>query len=370
MIESGNYKCVERGYVYCNKSTACPAGTFCDERHDGMFCSEVQDNDQSVKRKLLQEFWGDDVQATCHNILLQESAGQSDFSPKVKVERPPKQFWYPQKLVAVSKAMSVMNTTLPTLLAAKVCQHLHVVSSDALREFCFQSNTNGHFAMKDRERVQQLVEEYIRRVVEKQQGVAPQGEVYEFVAEELDPCPCRERPTPVPEVEDESAGDASGEEVMEDIAEAEQAAEELTKPKEGEAPMFIPPVNEVPDEKPASASGMGSTGGAMLADDDTPAEVLESAKKEAKLTLVPTNRDSMQLSSQLDTPAHRGDTEMLNAKKPEVFMGKEGCEDNTEQAVDLDADEASAGASDAAQEVTLAQMNADTNSESLMPETE
>eukprot|EP00301_Raphidiophrys_heterophryoidea_P000217 c10111_g1_i1.p1 GENE.c10111_g1_i1~~c10111_g1_i1.p1 ORF type:complete len:1558 (-),score=413.61 c10111_g1_i1:192-4817(-) len=373
---AGVFRCIERGFAACgNASHACPKDLFCDFRNNMWMCSEEQDNDISVKEALLKKFWGEDTAAKCAaNSLIQEDAKQ-EYSPEVHVERAPAQYWFPKKLAIKSKAIKSTITSLPTILAAKVCQHLSAINSSAVADFCYVSNANGHFASKDRDRVAQLIAEYTRRICEEQICKAPVGRTYEFVAEELNPCPCRHKPTPVPLPENvspaESAGisDAVVAEKISNIAQAEQSvATPVRQTSSTGAPVvtaFVPPVHEVADEMPVTQIHIGAVGGAQPVTPDTEDQLPTTTTQNdsPKFTLVPTNRDSMQLTESIDQGAHKGDADMLESHRPETFMGKEACaEDAAEAAVDLDGDAANEmdAKADAKEEVTLslAQMNA------------
>lgn len=368
---SGNFKCLPRGYSACHNGThGCQNGLFCDERNGNAVCSAEEPNDPQVKKDLLRKFWGDDVSATCSSLLIQSEAAHSGdaFSPEVKVEKPPKQYWFPTRLAVRSKAVKATDTSLPTVLAAKICQHLPLMNSTAATEYCYLSNSNGHFLMKDRDRVKQLVDEYIRRISVEQHGMAPVGRVYEFQAEELDPCPCRERPTPAPLPPnlDVVAGsnDAAQEAIINEVAKQEQATSNSTH--------HVVVVVEVHDEKVISGAeviGGAASSGSVPLSEERPIEV-----DSVKYTLVLPNQDSMQVSQSVDQLNDASDHDMVLARRVETFMGKESCkEDGAEAAVDLDGEEANdVEGSDARDSVqtTLAQMEANRKSadNSMMPE--
>jgi hypothetical protein len=384
----GNFKCLPRGYVSCNNGThGCPAHLYCDNRNGDIICSSEEDNDIEVKKAILRKFWGDDVQSTCNSLLIQSSVSthQDSFAPEAKVERPPTQYWYPKKLVMRSKAVKATAQGLPTVLASKICQHLTIVNSSALAEICYMSNANGHFLMQERDRVKQLVDEYTRRTCARQDCAAAIGRVYEFQAEELDPCPCRERPTPVPVPVSTENLAGSNEAVIaqemavvqnaEEIANQAQANTTTTTIIDGHStevvkPLFIEPIVEVPDEKPASAVGMGSGSSGTV-----PVNAEKPAEEVVRFTLVQPTRDAMQLTPPLDVTNGLGDNEMINANRVETFMGKEACkEDGAEAAVDLDGEEAvqmeaRAEGRDGV-DMSLAQMEANSkpDSRSMMPD--
>jgi len=386
---SSVFKCVERGYAVCgNGSHACPKDSFCDLKNNEWMCSEEQDTDPSVKEDLIKKFWGESAAASCASSFLEEEATlqkAEEYSPEVHVERAPQQYWYPKKLVIRSKAIKSVSAALPTVLAAKVCQHFNVVNSSAMTDFCFVANANGHFPMKDRTRVKQLVDEYIRRICVEQSCLAPIGRTYEFVAEELSPCPCRQKPTPVPEPEAVVvAPDAAGvndtvmAEKIDNIANAEQAASTTVVQQRNSSssyahqtkPAFVPAIVEVADELPVTQIHIGDVSGTQ------PVTPLPDDEPTSKYMLVPANRDSMQLTESIDQGAHAGDVEMLESHRPETFMGKEACsEDAAEAAVDLDGDAASEmdAKADSKEDVTmtLAQMDAQPTTSSqtaIMPE--
>jgi len=370
---SGNFKCLPRGYAVCNNGThGCPSDLYCDERNGNIICSAPEPNDPQVKKDLLRKFWGDDVTATC-NVLLQSSQDDS-FSPPVEVAKPPKQYWFPNRLVMKSKAIKVSDTSLPTVMAAKICQHLPLMNSTAAMEYCYLSNSNGHFLTKDRDRVKQLVDEYIRRINNEQHGVAPRGRVYEFQAEELDPCPCRERPTPVPlpPNTDVVAGsnDAAQVAIINSVAAKEQILANKTNTA-APAGVIKTEIYEIPDEKVVSGSeviGGGASSGSVPLSEERAIEA-----DTVKYTLVLPTQDSMQVSQSVDQVNDASDRDMVHAHRVETFMGKESCkEDGAEAAVDLDGEEANDVEVDAHDSVqtTLAQMEANSKpaDNSMMPE--
>jgi len=385
--EIPQFRCVERGYATCgNASHACPVGTYCDMKNNVWMCSEEQDQDIHVKEDLIKKFWGDAAVASCNSaatnfleIKETDNKEEKEFTPEVHSEKAPQQFWYPKKLVVKSKAIKSFSTSLPTVLASKVCQHLAAINSTAVVDFCFVANANGHFPIKNRDRVTQLVSEYIRRICAEQSCYAPKGSTYEFVPEELNPCPCHVRPTPFPEVANdtipppEAAGinDTVIAKQIDAVAQQEQAVSNLVvhnnKTDSHSAPQgFIPPVVDVPDEMPVTQMHIGDVSGTQPVapfPDDQP----------TKFTLVPENKDSMQLTESIDQNSHLGDADMLEAHKPETFMGKEACnEDGAEAAVDLDGEAANDqdAKADPKEEVlmTLAQMNAKATAAAGMPE--
>jgi len=276
---NGNYRCLPRGFVSCNNGThGCPVNHFCDERRGSIVCSQTEANDQQVKQDLLRKFWGDDVTASCNSALIQSehSTKQDDsFSPDIAVQHPPKQYWFPTKLVVRSKAVKTTEASLPTVQASKICQHLKLVNSTAVADYCFMSNANGHFLVKERDRVKQLVDEYLRRVCQEQNCLTPLGEKYVFEAEELDPCPCRERPQPAtiepthaPEI---VAGAVGGEDAINQVADAEANAQLLVPVQSSSTrssnathrgvnkPPFTNPVADVSDEQPVTSLHISPT---------------------------------------------------------------------------------------------------------------
>jgi len=396
----GNYKCLPRGYAACdNGTTGCPQSLFCDHREDGSFCSEEVDNDPEIKKDLVAKYWGVDPAATCaalaDNALVQTEQGfvfhpkvlspevnEPSLTPPKIIEHPPPQFWYPKRLAIRSKAVKASSTQLPTLLASKVCQHILVSMNSSLpSEFCYTANANGHYAMKDRDRVQTLVAEYSRRLCNDQKCMAATGRSWDALPEELDPCPCRPRPTPAPETipVDSFAGTNPNQEVItQAIANAEAAVADAQREDAIRAdapPPFIEKVVDTADEKPVSAVGMGTTSSGTV---PVYAEKPVEEDVPIKYTLVLPTRDDMQLSAPLEvTNSNSGDLEMARSKQAETFMGKEACNNNTEDdaetAVDLDGDEAlqlDAASDRQMQETSLAQMEANANpaGNALMPE--
>jgi progranulin len=364
-IESGNFKCMERGYAYCNNSYACPVGLYCEERNSKVVCSEVQDNDEKVKEALLRQYWGENPAAACHSILLQQEQEEKSFSPAVEVHKATVQTWFPKKLVMKSPAIKLQNTSLPTVLAAKVCQHLKVVNSTAVRDFCFLANTNGHYIIKDRPRVKELIDEYTRRMCYYQSCEGPKGSKYEFVAEELNPCPCRPEPPKPKNNTDVSAGATNEEAIINVVASAEQQGNSNTVSNNNATDVSIPVV----EEKKITTIRTETSGAVPL--------ILETPVDDpAVFQLVPPNKDDMKASPELDLYPNVGDVDMVNAHRPETFMGKEGgCEEDVaESAVDLDGETAvqmdAKAENRAPSDISVAQMNLQVNSRTnLMPDT-
>lgn len=418
-LPSGNYKCVERNYTSCSDGKyACPTDLFCDfdEDNDKMMCSKEVSTDNQVKEALLREYWGDDEavvaaennkvtsQARCAkrcaaqaaakaSSLLQVAEGQDDeedeeddgsHTPEVHVEQPPQTlYWYPKKLRPVSRAKRTSPTTLPTVQAGKVCQHFGspIVVED---DMCFLSNQNGHFVAKERERVEQLVEEYKKRTCDMQKCLGTVQKPYTFVPEDLDPCPCREKPTPVdPKIEAEAGSDDSKME-----AKLEKAAEQEIDV----APMKVIPANNgagtqpsIEAEKPATLGISGQSrrdGAAEQIVHDPSFESVEEDEEEREIsalggaaaltnesqdvgsaskvvrkvrkprpsvprrTLVAPVADEMQLystfsDSSADVAGNGDKLMMLSSGKEPVLAncddkGNEKVEDGAEEAVDLD----------------------------------
>jgi hypothetical protein len=372
MVESGNYKCIERGYGYCNNSVACPLGLYCDERNGKYVCSEVQDNDPAVKEDLLRRYWGETGGATtCNDILMQESASATTkeddaFSPPVEVHRPPAQFWYAQKLVVKSPAIKIQNTTLPSVQAAKVCQHLKVVNSTAIRDFCFLANTNGHFLNQDRPRVTQLIDEYMRRMCHFQSCEGQTGNFFEFVPEEINPCPCRQPPPPPPGPGPNLDVAAGAPDILgkaEVVAEAEQQQANTTSMAPPQPAAF-----EQPDEKPIAIIKIREVSSGA-----TPLSAEAPLEDPQAFQLILPNHNGMDVKPELDLNPHIGDGDMLVAHRPETFMGKEACEEDVaENAVDLDGQSAiqmdKSSDSRPPTDITVADMNTEIASKSVMPD--
>jgi len=371
-LAGGNYKCIPRSYSSCfNGTGACPENLFCHSEDGVTFCAEEVDTDPKVKEDIIRQYWGDSPSTTC-NSLIQTASDVNSVELKATIEVPSSQFWYPKKLVVRSKATTATTPSLPTLMAAKVCQHLSLMNSSAATEFCFISNANGHFLMKERDRVQVLVSEYSRRLCNEQRCIAPAGKVWLPIPEELDPCPCRERPTPLPLItsRDDFAGSNDEGELDKVLAAEATANSEIKTSLDDTKPAFLTPVSETPDEKPVTSLGMGGhISGAVLVSAEVPIESATTA-----LTLVQPVRDQMQLSSEVDSVVDGGDDiAMVSAKRAEIFMGKESCEDDAEAAVDLDGDEAiqlDASMESIAHDTSLSQMEANTGegSHQVMPE--
>jgi len=194
----------------------------------------------------------------------------------------------------------------------------------------------------------------------------PQGSQYQFVAEELNPCPCRPTPPPPVNNTDVAAGGINQQAVINAVSSAEQQGNSAVLPlSSSTAP------NVYPDEKKITTIKTSATGALPLSqehslDGDDPKQV----------QLVPANGDSMRTSSQIDLNPNIGDGDMLSAHRPETFMGKEGgCEEDVaESAVDLDGDTAiqmdAKAESRQPTDVSVAQMNLQINSrKNLMPDT-
>jgi hypothetical protein len=198
--------------------------------------------------------------------------------------------------------------------------------------------------------------------------LVPTGLIWVPQQEELDPCPCRHTPTPLPTPDaflgDVSAGtnDVQAEVVLRAVAEAEANVVANATSSDTSKPLFIDPVSELPDEKPVSAVGMGSSSsGSIPVSEENALDDISLPK----LTLVLPSRDDMQLSSPVESVVSGDDLEMIHAKRSETFMGKEACnEDDAEAAVDLDGDEAvqlDARTDGQVQDTSFAQMEANRN---------
>jgi len=211
--------------------------------------------------------------------------------------------------------------------------------------------------------------------------MAAEGRTWDAIPEELDPCPCRHTPTPEPTPEapvETLAGTNDGvlQEIIDQVAEAEAQAIISETPLEDAKPLFMDPIIDVPDEKPVSALGMGTTSsGTVPVYAEKPVE--EDPTVVQQYTLILPTRDVMQLSPPLEVGNANGlgDNEMAESRQAETFMGKEACgnEDEAEAAVDLDGDEAvqlDARTDSQLQDTTLAQMEANSNQAGnvLMPE--
>jgi hypothetical protein len=338
-LVSGNFKCGPRGHRGCGDSkVACPADLWCDSLTGQLMCSQEQDQDPSVKEKIVERFWGEDVQASCARmastvLLQQDSNASTGYSPTSKQTRAPVQTWYPKKLVPLQRPVALTSTMLPTVLAGKICQHAGAEPDDR----CFVSNQNGRFPYKQAQRVDALVAEYTRRTCEEQDclGQGPKGE-YVFQAEEVNPCPSRKKK--------EQATVGSGEVSGEDI---EQVADLEAVP---EAPM-LPPSGPA-DEQPAHIK-MGKKATPVVADEE---EDAYSAPGDVMW-------QSGQAQDAVAVKDEAGDGEMVAAFLPEPYMGKEGCADS----VNLDSEAAAKNdvkaEAVAAVDVSLAQMNAEVSTD-------
>lgn len=343
-LPSGNYKCADQGLLGCTGGNfACPENLWCDESSGTTMCSEERDTDLSVKESLLKKFWGDDA-AACSTLLLQRDAKTTLVGqpPPVGQVKAPVQLWYPKTLVPLSKAVATGPTQLPTVLAGRICQHVHATSVEVHdQDQCFISNLNGRFPRKQVSRVAELVSEYQRRLC-KQQGcvVGSRGE-YVYEAEELDPCPCREKPA-MP-VQTSAGGVDLDDAKFEAMADAQLAV--------GETMASVP--TDTADEQPVHIT-MKPQGAPIIDDEEEPYRSATDAMWQAGQT-----QDGIATEAL--------DIEMKAAFLPEPYMGKEGCSDS----VDLDGaaavnddtkDEASR-----TEEVSLAQMNSEaTTDESQM----
>jgi len=251
-----------------------------------------------------------------------------------------------------SHSVKLQECSLPTVLAAKVCQQLKIINSTMTKDVCYLANTNGHFIIKDRDRVQELVDEYSKRMCYYQNCEAPKGLTFELYTEDINPCPCRVKPEK-PKVKNDTldAGTVNENAIINAVASAEE---------QGNAK-----VNHTVEPKAPSIIKTRESGGKPL--------VLEQPVDETdpRFQLVPSKNDEMKASPELDVSPNVGDRDMLLAHKPEIFMGKEaGCEDVAESAVDLDGETAIQMDVKAekreASEITVDQMNLQVNSRSSL----
>merc|ERR1712048_216115 len=316
-------------------------------------------------------------------------------SPEVTVETPPQTlFWYPKTLRHVSRAKRVSNTTLPTVQVGRLCQHFGQMRRtpaagfnsevnpqtpfDPIEDACFFSNLNGHFAEKERYRVVELMDEYKKRLCEQQNCLGTVGSDYVFVPEDLDPCPCREKPKK-PEFDPDSIAGSDGAAVeaqIEAVADLETEAppmkvsparpgtttsEDVPREEEDEVSAVIA------DERVGAGIAVASSSGSLPVSAEPSMEAIEEIKAESKTvparTLIRPTSDKMQLASTYRDSASEtpGDSDMLASEGKEAVLAN--CtEDGTESAADLDGKEAlaeDAAADEAvALDLSLAQMNA------------
>jgi hypothetical protein len=310
----------------------------------------------------------------------------NSHSPEVTVQPPPQTlYWYPKKLVPMLKAVRTANTTLPVVQAGKVCQHIGDMSGpNGSEDLCFFSNLNGHFAEKERERVNELLDEYKRRLCDMQECVGSKSKDYVFEPEDLDPCPCREKPQPPAFDADVLAGsdDEKAIEKAEETASLEDAVPPMkTKLPKTKTKTFEDDEEEeeqVVDEKEAVISIPSVPASAATTLSEPSAESMESVEEDVAAssgspvrranpkprplrTLVRPTTDKMMLASSYEDNVAKslGDKAMLEGEGKEPNMAN--CSDATEAAVDLEGAEAVAedAAVDAASAVTvtLNQMN-------------
>jgi len=249
-------------------------------------------------------------------------------------------------------------------------------------EQCSVSNLNGHFLSTDRERVEDMLNEYFRRQCEFQDCLARKATKFVFEPEDLDPCPCRVKPDlSANERADESAGtigEAAQEAEIQEVASIEQQTPPMAFKRLAESEDAF--VEEV---KPAEISSTSTlSGGAKPVMDDivvdgvemeaeapmkaSPMATSRPAANKIYRTLVRPTSDKMQLAGTfLDSAAsnpHAVDAMAEAEHNPGKQMMADCVEDATESAVDLDGKvataEDAAGEAVESLDISLAQMNA------------